>query len=280
MFFVHSHRGIIAIGGQDRKSFLQGLITNDVFKAPCLYAAMLSPQGKFQHDFFVFDIGNILYITPEKDRLPALLQRLAMYKLRSDVTLADVTDQWTLVSGKEEQLDIWFPDPRHPDMGHIGLAPTDQSIQTTWTDYPMLLMSLGIPDGQRDIKIDKGIILENNLDELHAIDWQKGCYMGQELISRTKHVGQIRKRLLPVRIEGSIPSLDTDIMFEGEKSLEKAGEMRGVDCKLDPTIGLALLRLEYVQNSLATDQPMQGEGGALLHPQVPGWLQVDLWNNS
>jgi folate-binding protein YgfZ len=231
---------------------------------------MLSPQGKFHHDFFVFDIGNAFYITPEKDRLPALLQRLTMYKLRSDVTLTDETDKWTLVSGKDETLG--FPDPRHPDLDHIGLAPGDQDIRTTWTDYPMLRMALGIPDGQRDMKIDKGIILENNLDELHAIDWHKGCYMGQELISRTKHVGQIRKRLLPLRIEGPVPPLDSDVMFDGEK----AGEMRGVDCKLDPTIGLALLRLEYVQKSLETGQPMQGEAGALLHPQVPGWLQVDL----
>jgi tRNA-modifying protein YgfZ len=275
MFFVHSHRGIIAIGGQDRKSFLQGLITNDVFKAPCLYAAMLSPQGKFQHDFFIFDIEGTLYITPEKDRLPALLQRLTMYRLRSDVTLTDVTDQWTLVSGKDEKLDIWFDDPRHADLGHIGLAPTDQSIQTTWTNYPMQRMTLGIPDGQRDMKIDKGIILENNLDELNAIDWKKGCYMGQELISRTKHVGQIRKRLLPVRIEGPVPPLDSDVMFEGEKSLEKVGEMRSVDSR----IGLALLRLEYVQKSLETGQPMQGEGGALLHPEIPGWLKVD-WSGN
>ena len=214
-------------------------------------------------------MGNTLCITPGKDRLTALLQRLTMYKLRSDVTLANVTDQWTLVSGKDEHLDIWFPDPRHSDMGHIGLAPADQSIETTWTDYPMLRMSLGIPDGQRDMKVDKGIILENNLDELHAIDWHKGCYMGQELISRTKHVGQIRKRLLPVRIEGPVPSLDSDIMFEGEKILEKAGEMRSVDAN----IGLALLRLEYVQKSLETGQPLKGEGGAFLYPEVPGWLQ-------
>jgi folate-binding protein YgfZ len=176
------------------------------------------------------------------------------------------------VSGKDETLDIWFPDPRHPDMGHIGLVPADQGLETTWAEYPMLRISLGIPDGQRDIKVDKGIILENNLDELHAIDWHKGCYMGQELISRTKHVGQIRKRLLPVRIEGPVPPLDSDIMLDGEKNLEKVGEMRGVESHRDLTMGLALLRLEYVQKSLETGQPMQGEGGALLYPQVPGWL--------
>jgi folate-binding protein YgfZ len=205
----------------------------------------------------------------ENDRLSSLLQRLNMYKLRSAVTLTDETDQWKLVSGKEESLDIWFPDPRHADLGYIGLAPVDQRVETTWTDYPMQRMALGIPDGQRDIKVDKGIILENNLDELHAIDWKKGCYMGQELMSRTKHVGQIRKRLLPVRIEGPVPPLESEVMFDGEK----AGEMRGVDCNLDPTIGLALLRLEYVQKSLSSGTPLQGEGGALLYPQVPGWLR-------
>jgi folate-binding protein YgfZ len=197
-----------------------------------------------------------------------------MYKLRSKVELLDETDKWYLVSIQEKQAekfsDIWFPDPRHPALGFISVCPAAIHLPSDWTDYPTQRMALGIPDGQRDIKVDKGIILENNLDELHAIDWKKGCYMGQELMSRTKHVGQIRKRLLPVRIEGAVPPLDSDIMFEGEK----VGEMRGVDCTLDPTIGLALLRLEYVEKSLKTAQPLQGKGGALLCLEVPEWLKA------
>src|SRR6185503_18496273 len=109
-------------------------------------------------------------------------------------------------------------------------------------EYEALRLELGVPDGSRDLPVEKAILLENGFDELHGIDWQKGCYMGQELTARTKYRGLVRKRLLPVEIEGPLPAPGTPVMA-GDK---EAGEMRsGAD-----GLGLALLRLEHLEAGL------------------------------
>jgi folate-binding protein YgfZ len=128
-------------------------------------------------------------------------------------------------------------------------------------------ISLGVPDGSRDIPIDKGIILEYGFDELQAIDWKKGCYMGQELTARTKHRGLVRKRLLPVKIKGESPLPFTPI-FLGD---EEIGEMR----TSVPGCGLALLRLASIRNSL----PELSCGNAQLTPYIPSWVQLPAAEN-
>jgi folate-binding protein YgfZ len=134
-----------------------------------------------------------------------------------------------------------------------GLAPGNAD------DYDRLRLSLGVPDGSRDLPVEKAILLENGFDELHGIDWQKGCYMGQELTARTKYRGLVRKRLLPVEIEGPLPAPGTPVMA-GDK---EAGEMRsGAD-----GLGLALLRLEHLEDGLRC-------GESRLKPHRPAWANL------
>ena len=127
-------------------------------------------------------------------------------------------------------------------------------------DYDRLRLSLGVPDGSRDLEVEKSILLENGFDELHGVDWDKGCFMGQELTARTKYRALIKKRLLPVTIDGPAPEPGTPVMANGKE----AGVMRSVT----EGLGLALLRLEYLEGAEPADLTA---GDARLTPRKPDW---------
>src|SRR5581483_2479221 len=130
--------------------------------------------------------------------------------------------------------------------------------------YDRLRLSLGVPDGSRDLAVDKAILLEAGFDELNAIDWQKGCYVGQELTARTKYRALIKKRLMPVAVDGPLPPPGSPITL-GERD---AGEMRsGAD-----GLGLALLRLEMVDAAALEGMPLSA-GEARLKPLRPDWMK-------
>jgi len=292
VYSVADDRGIVAVSGDDRFSFLQGLVTNDVRGVSperVVYAALLTPQGKYLHDFFVAAIGDSLYLDCEAARRDDLRRRLSLYRLRAKVTLADATADLAVAtmvgsdvasrlglpsgpgSAKPWEGGIVYVDPRLADLGirailpraslagtldRFGLAPAGPR------DFDRLRLALGVPDGSRDLPVEKAILLENGFDELHGIDWEKGCYMGQELTARTKYRGLVRKRLLPVSIDGPVPAAGSPIML-GNK---EAGEMRsGAE-----GCGLALLRLESLEGLQAGALTC---GDSRLTPHKPAWAR-------
>jgi folate-binding protein YgfZ len=299
-FVLAPDRGVIAITGEDRVAFLQGLVSNDVAKVAAdhaVYAALLTAQGRYLHDFFILShsdakTGEALLIEVERERLPDLLKRLSLYKLRSKVALKDVSDEWAVAllwgdgaaarlkledrAGNAIALEggLAFIDPRLAALGARALLPIDQAeIELSAmgfaigkrAEYDALRLKLGVPDGARDLPVEKAILLESGFDELNGIDWDKGCYMGQELTARTKYRGLVRKRLLPVAVEGPVPPPGTAITFAGKD----AGEMRsGFDGR-----AMALLRLEAVRAAQAQDQPLDA-GGTALRPQIPAWVKL------
>ncbi|PCI47190.1 MAG: hypothetical protein COB49_07585 [Alphaproteobacteria bacterium] len=221
-----SDRAIITICGPDRKHFLQGLITNDIEKiseTSALYAAMLTPQGKYLHDFFISEMGDTLYLDGERDRLPDLFRRLMMYKLRADVDITDCSDKYTILSSPNRLTDglVCYADPRHPQMGFR----TIQTIMDDKTDdeYDRLRLALGLPDGSRDFHIDRTLILEGNMEQLNGVDFDKGCYVGQEVTARMKYRASLKKRLLPVNVDGDLPERGTAITDDTGK---KIGDIR------------------------------------------------------
>jgi folate-binding protein YgfZ len=162
-----------------------------------------------------------------------------------------------------------FVDPRLTALGARVILPRDRIrgalaeaglAEADFAAYDRHRLALGIPDGSRDLVLEKSILLESGFDELNGVDWQKGCYIGQELTARTKYRGLIKKRLFPVRIDGPAPP-DTEVTFGGKD----AGEMRSSRDGL----GLALLRLDAV----AAGQPLSA-GRATLTPMQPDWMQV------
>jgi folate-binding protein YgfZ len=267
-FVVLEDRGILAVSGPDRRSFLQGLVSNDVEKVAAdaaVYAALLTAQGKYLHDFIMIEHGEAIWLDAEAARLADLKRRLSLYRLRAKVAIDERPELAVAAVFGDGALDaLGLPrepgaartevdgpvmvDPRLVELGARAILPHDQIRselagrglgEADFAAYDRHRLALGVPDGSRDLVLEKSILLESGFEELHGVDWQKGCYIGQELTARTKYRGLIKKRLRPVRIDGPAPEPGTIITRDGNE----AGEMRSSR----DGIGLALLRLEAVE---------------------------------
>lgn len=228
--YLLKDRAILTLTGQDRKDFLQGLITNDIGEISenrGLYAALHTAQGKYLHDFFLTEIDETLYLDCERDRLPDLFRRLMMYKLRAKVEITDCSAKYAVyaVPVNPGPNFMSYPDPRHPEMGYRMIHPVlDETPPSENANaYDILRLTLGLPDGSRDFDVDKTLILEGNLEDLNGVDFAKGCYVGQEVTARMKHRTSLKKRLLPVIVDGTLPARGTEIFDQKGK---KVGDIR------------------------------------------------------
>jgi len=278
-------RGVLAVSGPDARSYLQALVSNDMEKpsgSRAIYATLLTPQGKFLHDFFVSALDGTLLFDCEAARIDDLERRLAFYRLRADAKIENwserfrvfalIGDDWS--AAESIAGGVVHGDPRLAAMGARAVLPHKNAVAALEAagfcpappaDYERLRLRHGLPDGSRDILIDKGFLLENGIDDLHGVDFEKGCYIGQELTARTKHRATIRKRLLRVDIDGPLPPPGAPVML-GDRP---AGEMRsGFE-----GVGLALLRLELIDQAATTGEPLTCED-ATLTPVKPDWAKT------
>ena len=260
-------RGAIAVGGDDRVSFLQGLVSNDVAQvAPgrAIWAAFLTPQGKWLADFFIHADGDRLLLDVERLQIPMLVPRLSRYRLRAKVTVTAADDYkiyaaWGGDLAKPEDGTVAAPDPRLPAAGWRIIAKDPIPANATPADYDAHRLALGLPDGSRDMESEKSTLLESGFDELQGVSWTKGCYMGQELTARTKYRALIKRRLVPVGIEGPVPAPGTPIFKDGID----VGTMRSSQDKT----GLAVVRLDAIKAILTC-------GEATLTPTIPPWMHI------
>ncbi|MBI1206994.1 MAG: folate-binding protein [Azospirillum sp.] len=285
-------RGVLGIGGEERVRFLQGLVSNDVTAVSptsAIHAALLSPQGRYLHDFIIAAWGDTLWLDVEADRRDDLQRRLKLYKLRAKITVTDITDQFEVAAvfgpgaaaafgldGHEGAAaaiggGVAMVDPRLAGLGVRLVLPRGTAASRFEAAaltpagpqaYEALRLALGVPDGSRDLVIDKTILLEANFDCLHGLSWAKGCYVGQELTARTHYRGLIRKRLFPVRLDGTLPPSGT-VVRSGERSV---GELRS-GCG---DRALALLRLEELAQAAAAGEPLLADGIAVT-VERPAW---------
>jgi folate-binding protein YgfZ len=289
-FALIDDRGVLAVGGPDRRMFLQGLISNDVGKVgptQACYAALLTAQGKYLHDFMIVELGEMLLLDAEGARLADLKRRLSIYRLRSKVTIDERSELAVAAAFGEGALaaldlaeepgrarlfagGVAFVDPRLAALGARLIAPREALrpalaaaglAETGFEAYDRLRLGLGVADGSRDLVVDKSILLEAGFDELNGVDWNKGCYIGQELTARTKYRGLVKRRLLPVAIAGALPAAGTPIVADGRE----VGEMRsGRDGR-----GLALLRIDA-----ALDGRPLNAGDAVLMAEKASWMHL------
>jgi folate-binding protein YgfZ len=267
-------RGVVAVAGADRASFLQGLVSNDITlvrPGAAVWAALLTPQGKWLADFFIFadPDGERLLLDCERAQATMLISRLMRYRLRARVELHDLSGAIRVHAawgGPPPELPselprgaIAAPDPRLPEAGWRILAHKALPANATEADYDAHRVALGLPDGSRDLEAEKSVLLEAGFDELNGVSWSKGCYMGQELTARTKYRGLIKRRLVPVAIEGAPPAPGTPVLRDGAE----IGTMRSVAGEM----GLAVLRLEALGGPLTC-------GEARVAPRVPGWMRL------
>lgn len=289
-FVVLEDRGVLAVSGLDRRAFLQGLISNDVEKigpAQAGYAALLTAQGKYLHDFTMAESGEAILLDGESARLGHLKRRLSIYRLRAKVAIEEQPQLAVAAAFGNTALAILglpaepgaarscfegvaFVDPRLAALGARCILPRGNArsvlsglglAEAGFETYDRWRLDLGIPDGSRDLVPEKTVLLEAGFDELHGIDWNKGCYIGQELTARTKYRGLIRRRLMPVVIDGPAPAPGQIIFAEGRD----VGEMRSSRGER----GIALLRIEAFDGRRLT------AGDATLTPIKPDWLRIE-----
>lgn len=259
-------RAVLSISGADRVAFLNGLVSNDVAQAApgrAVWAALLTPQGKWLADFFIFAEPDRLLLDCEAAQAQPVMQRLGRYRLRSDAAIEASNRQvyaaWGGVPAASRDA-VLAPDPRHPDAGWRILSDTACAVTADAQAWDRHRLALGLPDGSRDLEAEKTVLLEAGFDELHGVSWSKGCYMGQELTARTRYRGLIKRRLLPVHGEGTLPPAGTPVMSQARE----VGELRSSQ----GAAGLATLRLDALQ---AGD--LQAAGVAL-SVSVPAWANL------
>ncbi len=249
--YVQLPRDVVALNGADCRSFLQGLVSQDmerVSETMSVYSALLTPQGKYLHDFFVMTDGARLWIDCEAGRADDLIQRLSRFRLRADAQFENSEDMAVFaVFGPEAPkamgLDanpgftrviadtLAYTDPRDVALGCrlLGNRLSVEAVlnsrgipETDFTHYDALRISLEIPDGSRDMEVEKSTLLESNFDRLNGIDWEKGCYIGQELTARTKYRGLVKRQLSAFRATHERQIAGEPVFLQGQN----VGEIR------------------------------------------------------
>lgn len=273
-------RAVLRLVGPDRYTFLQGLISQDIQLAmdgKPLFAAFLTPQGKYLFDFFVVPDGDALLIDCNNDQINDLVKRLSFYKMRSHVALEDTRKHfsvfalWGAASGHPRA----FADPRLAEMGErLIIKKTDAaSIATNKeeSDYREWRYKNGVAEGLVEIETGHSTLLEINFDMLNAISWTKGCYMGQELTARTHYRGLIKKRYLPFKFEGLPPERHHNILHEG---FDVARVMA-----IGKDYGLGLFHLEKIKPFIAEKRPLIHHG-TTYDVRVPDYLKTKVYSEN
>lgn len=256
------NRTVISITGADAPEFLQGLITNDIHKVSddqAIYSCFLTPQGKFLFDFLIVPTEGGYLLDVEAGRHKEFIMRLTIYKLRSDVVITDLSDQYDIYAVWGDAPAGGFVDPRHEKLGRRVIMSKGDDLPSgeasDFNEYDMHRLCLGVPDGSRDLIPERSAMLESNMDVLNALDWDKGCYMGQELTARTHYRGLVKKRLVTFSYQGTAPDFGAIITYNDVK----IGDVRST-CS---GVGLALVKIEEAQASIGQGEPVMVEGQEL-----------------
>jgi folate-binding protein YgfZ len=257
---------LLRIAGEDAASFLQNLVTNDVMKLAAdqlMYACLLTPQGRFLHDFFISRDDGGFFLEGETSRRDDLIKRLNFFKLRAKVTIEDCSAHMEVYTSPERPAaGRYFQDPRLPALGYRFYLPKmERPAEISYAgSYQDRRIHLGVPEGSIDIKPETDTLAHVNLDHLHAVSWDKGCYVGQEITAMTENRGVAKKRMVIVFGNGLKIG---DILLHGG---HEAGEVRSVNST--ETEGLAVLKL----TSLETPGLVIGRTGSAVSARLPEWL--------
>ncbi|QHQ37377.1 YgfZ/GcvT domain-containing protein [Algicella marina] len=216
-------RTVLRVSGPEHVDFLQDLVSNDLggVASGAIYAALLTPQGKYLFDFLVVSDGDSLLLDSAADRAPQLAQRLTMYRLRRKVEIEPSDVQIAQVFGTKPEGEGVVADPRHPDLGWRmyghGLAERISGMEpATDDDWTRLRIDHAVPETGIELLADESYILEAGFEALHGVDFRKGCYVGQEVTARMKHKTELKKGLVQVAVEGEAPPAGTEILADGK----------------------------------------------------------------
>ncbi|PWE32013.1 folate-binding protein YgfZ [Maritimibacter sp. 55A14] len=212
-----SGRSILEITGDDRVAFLQGLVTNDLSRLAegPVYAALLTPQGKYLADFFLVADGDRVLLDTAAGLAPDLLRRLGLYRLRADVAIAKTGLTVTRGLGGRPAGAVAVADPRHPALGWRAYTAPEAAPEAAPQDWDAIRVTHCIPEYPQELQPGESFILEAGFERLHGVDHRKGCYVGQEVTARMKHKTELRKGFATVTVEGEAEP-GTEITADGK----------------------------------------------------------------
>ncbi|HKC32004.1 MAG TPA: folate-binding protein [Xanthobacteraceae bacterium] len=277
-------RGVVKVGGEPARGFLNGLFTADIGRVtperPC-FAALLSPQGKIMADGIVAEApaadGGGFFIDCPRALAKTLVDKLNFYKLRAPVTVEDLSEALGVLALWDGQgvtdYGLVYPDPRLPALGSRVMLPPHLAQETAADlgaalvepqSYEAHRIALGIPRGGLDFSYGDAFPHETDMDQLHGVDFAKGCYVGQEVVSRIEHRGSARNRVVPIAYDGYAPDAGAPVTA-GDKPVGTFGSSAAGRA-------LAMLRLDRVADALAAGTPLVA-GGANLRLVKPEWAR-------
>lgn len=277
-YYLFKKRGIILIEGKDRFKFIQGIISNDIEllrKKPSIYSSLLTPQGKFQYDFFISNFKEKFYLECDISAQEELISKFMMFKLRLDVKVSINSDYNIILSKKKLNFSernsssiFSFYDPRF-DNSFFSRTYADSNflneikkkyVEINENRYQTLRLNNCIPDFSIDATKAKSLLLEMRFDELNGISWTKGCYMGQEITARMKHRNIVKKKIFKVLIDFR-SNLKNEITLENET----VGKLTSHNKK----DGIAFLDTKALSN-LNTKKFFSGDSKIII--QEPWWV--------
>lgn len=247
-------RQILEIGGADRFDFLQGLVSNDVTRlkeGALVYAALLTPQGKYLADFFLVPLEDRIGLDVAAELAPGLARRLAMYKLRAAVTIAE--SALRVGRGLGEMPEGAFADPRDPSLGWRRYAPDAQDAPGV--DWDGLRVAAMVPEYGTELLPDDSYILEHRFEALKGVDFRKGCYVGQEVTARMKHKTELKKGLVRLSVRAGTPTPGAELLTEAGKPAGRLGTVAG-------DRALAWVRFDRTDGPLRAGDAMLAREGA------------------
>jgi folate-binding protein YgfZ len=277
-------RGVVKVAGADARTFLNGLLTADVGKVtPALpkFGALLTPQGKIVVDCIVAEApaedGGGFFLDCPRALATALVERLNFYKLRAKVICEDLSETLGVLAvwggAGATEFGLVYPDPRLPALGQRVMLPPHlaeraaHDLGAELTDaqaYEAHRIALGVPSGGLDFAYGDAFPHEADMDQLAGVDFDKGCYVGQEVVSRMEHRGTARSRIVPVTAQAQAPTAGLPVMA-GDRQVGTTGSAAGAR-------GLAMLRLDRVADARAAGVPLTA-GGVTVEPHKPEWAR-------
>ncbi len=262
---VRRDRAVLGLEGAEAENFLHNLVTADVLgivEGEARYAALLTPQGKILFDFFILKTADGYLLDCAASQLEELMKRLMFYRLRAKIIIKARPDLEVGVSPSRPHGPRVYVDPRSPLMGWRII--TEKGKLTEGSGYEIQRITLGLADSDGDIGTGQLFPHEANLDQLGAVSFGKGCYIGQEVVSRMEHRATARSRVLPVQFEGAARPHDA-VIKSGDKTV-------GTMLSSSGNMGLALIRLDRLGEA---KQPLLTEG-VRIHVHKPAWVKYDV----
>lgn len=278
-----TNRALLHIGGSEAETFLQGLITFDMDRLKDRasgFGALLAPQGKLLFDFFVVPMNGGYLLDTLAEAGTDLAKRLTMYKLRADVTVSDMSEVISVLAlvapseeaERNELPGTIVPDPRHIGLGHraylleaeLGVALTNAAVVIDEADsYLSKRIAYGVPEAPLDFTYGNVFPHDINLDQMNAVGFEKGCFVGQEVVSRMKHRGTARRRIVLVSSADELPDSGTEITVE-KKTIGTLGSVSANE-------GLAAVRLDRVNDAMADGHFIKA-GAVQVTLAIPDWV--------